>query len=163
MAGPNISQREVQLACPYFMPIAKLENGAFPHPARLPLGCGWSGHCTAPGHEGQTPEQRVLESFCNLGYASTCGWSPSQRTWDAVRFAVSAPSDISREKRLKEISVASGRTLRLRYVCERQNLPVEHGELQFDLVQAAWLQKHDDLRVQRMAECFLDSYLKKRA
>jgi hypothetical protein len=164
MASPKISKRErIELACPYFMPVARLENGAFPHPARLPLGCGWSGHCTAPGHEGQTPEQRVLESFCNLGYAGTCGWSPSHRTWDAVRFAVSAPADFAREKRLKDVSELAGRPLRLRYVCERENLPVEHGELEFDLLQAAWLRKHSDVRVQRMAECFLESYLKKKA
>ena len=148
------------MACPYFMPVAKLENGAFLHPSRLPLGCGWSGHCTAPGHEGQTPEQSVIESFCNLGYAGTCGWSPSPRKWDAIRFAVAAPVDLAREQRLKE---AAGRKLHLKYVCERENLPVEHGELEFDLVEGAWLIRHDDVRVQKMAECFLESYLKKRA
>jgi hypothetical protein len=164
MASPNISKRgRFQLACPYFMPVAKLENGAFPHPARLPLGGGWRGHCTAPGHEGQSPEQAVLESCCNLGYASTCSWSPGERAWDAIRFAVSAPADFTREKSLKDVSDVAGRTLRLKYVCERKNLPVSHGELQFDLVQAFWVHKHEDLRVQRMAECFLESYLKKKA
>src|SRR3954465_3694980 len=56
-----------ELACPFFMPVAKLENGSWPHPARLPLGCGWTGHCTAPGHEQAVPSQDVVESFCNLG------------------------------------------------------------------------------------------------
>ena len=54
------------------------------------------------------------------------------------------------------------RVLRLCYVCEKNHLPAQHGDLEFDLSQAAWLQRHDDARVQKMAECFLDSYLKKK-
>lgn len=146
------------MACPYFMPVARLENGSWPHPARLPLGAGWCGNCTAPGHEGQTPSQDVLEAFCNLGYASSCAWSPADRTWDAVRFAVSAPND----PRLKRNDVA-GRILVLRYVCEKSHLPVEHGDLEFDLSRATWVRQHSDPRIQKMAECFLDSYLKKKA
>src|ERR1700686_2788739 len=68
--------RENGLACPYFMPVEKLENGSWPHPARLPLGGGWGGHCTSPGHEGERPAQDVLEAFCNLGYADCCAWAP---------------------------------------------------------------------------------------
>lgn len=139
------------------MPVAKLENGAWPHPARLPLGCGWSGHCTAPGHEGQVPSQDVLEAFCNLGYASSCAWAPQERTWDAVRFSVSAPPVAARNTDRR--SVAS--FLRLVYVCERDHRPVVQGELTFDLASAAWTHAHEDLRIQKMAECFLDSYLKK--
>ena len=70
------------MACPFFMPVEKLENGAWPHPARLPLGGGWSGRCTAPGHEGEIPTQSALEEFCNLGYAARCG-----RLRDASRIA----------------------------------------------------------------------------
>src|SRR4029077_20703342 len=91
MASPEISARGVRVACPYFMPVEKMENGSWPHPSRLPLGCGWKGYCTAPGHEPPIPAQDVLEAFCNLGYASSCGWAPTQRAWDSVRFAVSAP------------------------------------------------------------------------
>src|SRR4029077_1726709 len=64
-------EEESELACPYFMPVAKLENGNWPHPTRLPLGCGWSGHCTAPGHEDAIPSQDVMQTFCNLGYAGS--------------------------------------------------------------------------------------------
>src|SRR4051795_1517624 len=104
------------LACPYFMPLQKLENGNWPHPARLPLGCGWTGHCTAPGHEGQIPSQGTLESSCNLGYAHNCSWTPSQRAWDAVRFAVSSPAD----PQCDEKSPPS-QELHLVYVCERDH------------------------------------------
>jgi hypothetical protein len=143
------------------MPGTRLENGTWPHPARLPLGGGWCGHCTAPGHEGELPRQDVLEAFCNLGYASSCSWSPPERVWDAVRFAVNAPPVSARSDR--QAAKVPARTLLLRYVCERNNRPVESGDLEFDLAQATWLGRHPDARIQKMAECFLDSYLKKKA
>jgi hypothetical protein len=55
------------------------------------------------------------------------------------------------------------RVLFLRYVCERDHRPVEHGDLEFDLSRAVWVRRHDDVRIQKMAECFLESYLKKKA
>jgi hypothetical protein len=139
------------------MPVERLENGNWPHPARLPLGAGWTGHCTAPGHEGETPAQHIVEAFCNLGYADGCVWAPQQRAWDAVRFAVSPPQNPEQRESGK------GRVIELRYVCERDHRPVEHGTLAFDLASAAWIERHNDPRLQRMAECFLESYLKKKA
>jgi hypothetical protein len=142
------------------MPVEKLEGGNWQHPTRLPLGCGWRGHCTAPGHEGVIPSQDVLEGFCNLGYANSCAWAPRVRMWDAVRFAVIAP--LNPEKRSKE---ENSRTcsIRISYACERDHRPVEHGELEFDIQQSVWLGRHGDARVQKMAECFLESYLNKRS
>ena len=148
------------MACPYFMPVSRLEGGNWPHPARLPLGCGWSGHCTAPGHDGEMPTQDILEAFCNLGYASGCSWAPEQRSWDAVRFAVSAPPDGRSDRKGAN---GGARILALAYVCERDHRPVCNGELEFDLAQSAWLRQHDDPRIQKMAECFLESYLKKKS
>ena len=145
------------------MPMARLENGSWPHPARLPLGGGWCGHCTAPGHEGELPTQDVLEAFCNLGYASSCNWSPQERVWDAVRFAVSAPRDSAMNPDAREATAVPPRVLILRYVCERDHRPAHHGDLEFDLSRAVWLRQHDDARIQKMAECFLESYLKKGA
>lgn len=150
------------MACPYFMPVEKLENGNWPHPARLPLGGGWRGHCTAPGHEGELPPQHILEAFCNLGYATTCCWAPSDRAWDAVRFAVCAPPAAD-ARNANWSPDARVRVLHLRYVCERDHLPVADGHLEFDLEQGAWPRRHEDPRLQKMAECFLESYLKKKA
>jgi hypothetical protein len=141
------------LACPYFMPLEKLENGSWRHPARLPLGCGWTGHCTAPQHENETPPQDVLESFCNLGYATGCSWAPQGRKWDAVRFAVSA--------RRSETTGDSSHMIRICYVCERNHLPVERDDLEFDAQQRNWVRPHRDPRVQKMAECFLQSRMEK--
>jgi hypothetical protein len=142
------------------MPVGKLEGGNWQHPARLPLGSGWSGHCTAPGHEAELPSQGILESFCNLGYASGCAWSPDDRRWDAVRFAVSSPAKMAGVGHAAVNTQA--RVLRLIYVCEREHRPIANGELEFDLSEAAWLRKHSDVRIQKMAECYLDSYLGKK-
>jgi hypothetical protein len=144
------------------MPKEKLE-GSWPHPARLPLGCGWTGHCTAPGHDGEVPSQSVVEAFCNLGYASSCSWTPAERDWDAVRVAVSVPEQSTSENRRAGMENKPARVIRLIYVCERDHRPAAHGELRFDLANATWLGKHDDPRIQKMAECFLQLYLKKNA
>jgi len=150
------------MACPYFMPTEKIENGNWPHPSRLPLGCGWSGHCTAPGHEEQTPSQDILEAFCNLGYASSCAWAPPQRVWDAVRFSVCAPGP-RQAQGLANGAESTARVLRLIYVCERDHRPVESGQLELDVSRAVWTMPHADRRVQKMAECFTETYLNRRA
>jgi hypothetical protein len=145
------------------MPVARLENGNWPHPARLPLGCGWTGHCTAPGHEQAVPSQDVLQTFCNLGYATNCGWAPADRRCDAVRFAVAAPAKSGRDTNTSAAENAPARTLRLYYVYEQGNRPAGQGELEFDLATTSWLRRHDDSRIQKMAECFLETYLNKRS
>jgi len=55
----------------------------------------------------------------------------------------------------------SGR-IQIRYVCERGHRPVEHGTLEFDAFEGRCIEPHGDSRVQRMAECFLESYLAKK-
>ena len=132
------------------MPLEKLENGAWPHPARLPLGCGWSGCCTAPGHEGEVPSAQELQE-CNLGYALGCGRLPKERAWDAVRFFVMGSGGLGCESS----------SVQFRYVCERDYLPVEHGSVEFEMKSKQWVRSHADARVQRMAECCLESYLAK--
>ena len=132
------------MACPFFMPQHKLENGSWPHPARLPLGAGWSGHCTATGHEGVVPELSVLENSCNLGYASGCLRYPADRRWDSVRFQVTRTGE---------------RRILLLYSCERDHRPSEYGTLEYDLALASWMNSHPDSRIQRMAECFLETHL----
>lgn len=142
------------MACPFFMPVEKLENGSWMHAHRLPLGCGWSGRCTAPGHEDNIPSQQELQDYCNLGYAEGCARLPRERAWDSVRFGARSVS--SNEKNL------DGGHIQIRYVCERDHRPVEHGTLRFDAIMTRWEQRHSDVRVQTMAECFLASYLEKR-
>jgi hypothetical protein len=142
------------VACPFFMPVEKLESGSWLHANRLPLGCGWSGRCTAPGHEDAVPTQEELHEYCNLGYAAGCGRLPTERAWDSVRFGARTISRDGKDR--------SGEHIQIRYVCERDHLPVEHGVLKFDAVLARWEPGHLDQRVQRMAECFLASYIERR-
>jgi hypothetical protein len=141
------------VACPFFLPIEKLADGTWLHAERLPLGRGWSGHCTAPGHEGESPSPEELREFCNLGYAEGCGRLPEERMWDSVRFGARTEG--------AEGNGTHG-CVKVRYVCERGHLPAEHGMLEFDMAKARWEQPHRDSRVQRMAECFLESYVEKR-
>ncbi len=141
------------MACPFFMPMEKLENGSWLHPSRLPLGCGWSGLCTAPGHDGETPSTEELHDFCNLGYAERCSRFPRERLWDSVRFDVRCIFASGEDSGTQRIQV--------RYVCEREHLPSDHGFLEFDISQSRWTKRHEDPRLQRMAECFVASYREK--
>jgi hypothetical protein len=135
------------MACPFFMPRQQIENSLWPHPARLPLGNGWAGQCTAPGHEGASPTDEELKDGCNLGYARACPRLPSERHCDAVRFSLAR----DREDKLS-----------VQFVCEIAHAPAEHGMLEFDAVAQRWSSLHPDERIQKMAECFLHSYLRRK-
>lgn len=126
------------------MPTEKHDSALWTHPARLPLGRGWQGYCTAPGHERQLPSPEQLREGCNLGYAHDCPWCPRGRAWDATRFGVARESD---------------QRIVLCYVREKDHVPVEHGTLEYDHAHARWRSSHPDARVQRMAECYLEAYL----
>ncbi len=132
------------MACPYFLPQKRIENPPWPHPSRLPLGDAWTGHCTAPGHEGARPSDDELREGCNLGYARACPRLPRQRSSDAVRFSLARDRD---------------QILSVQFVCEIAHAPGEHGMLEFDAAAGRWSSSHADARIQKMAECYVDSYL----
>jgi hypothetical protein len=129
------------------MPTNKTAQTDWLHPSRLPLGGGWDGHCTAPGHVGEKPDERDLREGCNLGYASRCTKRPAEHIWDSVRFAV------EREYENRVLIV---------YVCEKDHRPETHGVLEFDSIQQHWTSSHQDGRIQKMAECYMQSYFEKR-
>lgn len=135
------------LACPFFMPTLKAEQGSWPHPSRLPLGAGWKGYCTAKGHADEQPDEQVLRDSCNLGYASNCAWRPSHSVCDTVRFAVKKESE--------------SRIL-ITFVCEKDHRPGTCGVLEFDVLKRKWPSPHPDSRIQRMADCFVESYFERR-
>jgi hypothetical protein len=135
------------VACPFFMPEQRFDSD-WPFPQRLPLGAGWTGTCTAPGHEGARPTDEELKSGCNLGYAKTCSRLPAERHADAVRFVLGEERD---------------GILRVLFVCERDYLPAGHGELLYKTANASWLHSHPDPRVQRMAECYVQTQRTRRA
>jgi hypothetical protein len=133
------------LACPFFLPTERADDLAFPHPARLPLGSSWRGTCSASGQEHAVVDLKELES-CNLGYAKSCPRLPKDRAYDAVRFAVVSNS---------------GEEILLQFVLEHAYLPAGHGILRFDQRSGTWVSPHPDLRIQKKAECFLQSYLER--
>lgn len=135
------------MACPFFVPLTKFDDGRWPHPLRLPLGGGWRGHCSAPGHEGVQPTDEELHQSCNLGYASSCGRLPKARDCDAVRFTV-----------VKE----SASRLLLCFTCEADHRPTGHGTLEYDILGCRWTSPHPDTRIQRLAECYRQSFMQRK-
>jgi hypothetical protein len=133
------------MACPFFMPMKPLESSLFPHPARLPLGDAYGGVCTAPGHEGAVPRDESLHD-CNLGYAR-CAWLPAERSCDAVRLLMGRDRD---------------GCYAVHYACELAHAPAAHGLLEFDRGQHRWRAPHPNACLQRMADCCLQSYLRRR-
>src|SRR3981081_4305056 len=160
------------MACPFFMPVEKLENGAWPHPARLPLGGGLAGRCQGPGQDREVPVTRALEEFCNLGYAARCGSLPPDRAWDAVRFAVTGgaqtkggqgrPGNDGKRNHPHLTHRLPNLIVQLRYVCERDHQPVEDGKLEFDAGGARWVRRHAAERGKKMEEGLIDYTLAKR-
>ena len=133
------------MACPFFFPTERADDIALPHPARLPLGAAWRGVCQASG-EPYTPATHELES-CNLGYAQTCQRLPKERDYDAIRFGVVRDSS----------SLIS-----LKYVLEMAHQPAGDGSLEYDRSLGRWYSTYPEPRIQKMAECFLQSYLDRR-
>jgi len=134
--------RGTKLACPYFVPLAIVNDGSWPHPSRLPLGAGWTGNCRASGLEHAASDTHLRE-FCNLGYATACPHLPPGRDWDAVRFSVAR---------------AGREQITISFICELDHAPIQHGKLTFDLAGEAWLNPHTDPRVLRLAACYLQTY-----
>jgi hypothetical protein len=135
------------LACPFFMPTQPLDDAGWLHPSRLPLGRGWSGTCSAPGHEGCEPSDAELREFCNLGYAAGCTRLPQERAYDAVRFSIARDG---------------GQELTVWFVCEAGHRPALHGQLQYDAILNCWASPHPDARIHKMAECYVQAYLLRR-
>lgn len=142
----SLSSRKVLLACPYFIPTHAM-NGEWLHPSRLPLGAGWTGRCGAPGHDDAEPSSEDIRERCNLGYATDCARLPQERTCDSVRFSVARESNAQ---------------VRVWFVCEKAHAPAGHGILVYDLSTQQWSAPHSDPRIQRLAECYLQSYLLRR-
>jgi hypothetical protein len=85
-----------------------------------------------------------------------------ERRWDAVRFAVATPVKGPKDRNTDSEEHAPARILRVIYVYEQANRPAGQGELEFDLSTTTWIRGHEDARIQKMAECFVESYRSKR-
>ena len=81
-----------------------------------------------------------------MGYAVNCPRLPQERAADAVRFSITRADD-------HQVVVL--------YACELAHRPGEHGCLEYSVDSRRWLQPHPDTRIQKMADCFLESYFRK--
>jgi hypothetical protein len=138
---------ESVLSCPFFVPLEKHDAGTWLHPSRLPLGAGFTGRCSAPGHDGERPSDDELRELCNMGYAGSCARLPKERCCDAVRFSVASEN--------------AGQLL-IWFVCEMAHLPSSHGTLQYDATARRWLSPHSDSGIQALADCYVQTYLAKK-
>lgn len=98
----------IQMACPLFKPVRRLDAGGWDPAPRLPLGDAWAGECTVGCGEQPVESQREV---CNCGYArGRCEHFPAGMEADAVRFSMGADG-------------------RLIYIFEKDYAPLEHGEI----------------------------------
>ena len=82
-----------------------------------------------------------------MGYAVSCVRLPQARPCDAVRFSV------ARE---------SAAQLSIWFVCETAHRPTSHGTLQYDAAGGRWISSHGDSQIQKLAECYVHTYLAKK-
>lgn len=134
------------MACPFFYPAEKSVTIGWAFPSRLPLGAGHCGTCRA-GAEESRPTDDELRNFCNLGYSAGCPKLPVSRRADCLRFVV--------------MRDAEGRIV-LDYIYEREHVPVERGQLEYDCAAQGWPVRLSDDCAQRQAECYLAVYLERR-
>jgi hypothetical protein len=133
------------LACPYFIPEKRCESELWQHRSRLPLGDGYEGHCSAPGHEDAKPTDEELKSACNLGN-SCCSRLPADRALDSVRFHVAEDA---------------GSALKIQFCTERDHRPKEYGLLQFDAVSCTFIAPTAQASILRLAQAFVQSHVER--
>lgn len=137
------------MACPYFYPLEPRATDADSRTSMLPLGDLWAGVCRALPGKGCQPEESAVRPLCNLGYArGQCPKFPADSAdADAVRFTVQRDD---------------GRSLHLYYVLERDHHPLAHGPLEYLLPSAGFVQPPSAAVLQRQAEAYVSSYLRRK-
>ena len=137
------------MACPFFMPVTRLDQKEWLHAPRLPLGDPYAGVCHARPGEPFEPPASALDDLCNCGYArGRCDRFPAETTADAVRFSlVSVDPDV----------------ICLVYILERAHAPVEHGTLRYATRQSRFADAPPTVILAAQAEAFLESHLARQA
>jgi hypothetical protein len=134
------------MACPYFFPTARLENGSWVIPPRVPLGDGYAGECRATAVQFQ-PDESHLRNFCNMGYGrGVCEQFPRDGSVDAIRFHV-------REE--------SAELIRIQCVAEKDCWPAGGSDLEYSIA-AREIQGANDPMVAKQAAVFVESYLRRK-
>jgi hypothetical protein len=156
------------LACPYFVPREIVYDLSWPHPARLPLGAGWTGTCCAASHkatdgavapniadskiadskiaDSKIVDLKIAEARISDLYASTLAStlavdSALIRDCCNLGYAAACPHlPVSRDWDAIRFSIAglAPNQITLCYVCEFAHAPKAHGTLTYDLIAEAW-------------------------
>ncbi len=134
------------MACPYFYPTARLDQGSWIVPPRLPLGDAYAGECRANGNAVQPGEKHVRQ-ICNTGYGrGCCERFPAGAATDAVRFHVAQDS---------------GTLIRLQYVLEKNCWPVENGVMECSTTPPE-ISGTENAILRGQGAAFVESYLRRR-
>lgn len=130
------------MACPYFYPVARMDEKQWPNPPRLPLGDPYSGLCRARS-DVATPAESSVRDLCNQGYArNSCAEFPSGDGPDAVRFCIASDTD---------------QIVRILFVVESDHLPYRHGALEYP----GHLDSGEEI-LHRQAQAYLESYSRRK-
>lgn len=131
------------MACPYFFPLARIDDRTWAVLPRLPLGDPHTGECRAHA-AAITPGETTLRQLCNRGYGrGTCERFPQTAPSDAVRFHVSRHE---------------GSALSIQYVFERDCWPLRYGVLEYT---DGTVGSGQDAILERQAIAFAESYLRR--
>lgn len=141
------------MACPFFVPLRRLDegpdSGPWLNPPRLPLGEAYRGTCLAQPGEPFEPPESAQRELCNCGYArGRCNRFPAGSRDDAVRFSV-------------RIDMAG--IVEVVYVFEKNHSPAEHGAFQYQIREARMIGLPSNLGLEQQARAFLESYLGQRS
>jgi hypothetical protein len=131
------------MACPYFFPLARLDDRTWVVAPRLPLGDPYTGECRAQP-VAITPDEPTLRQLCNRGYGrGPCERVPETAPSDAVRFHVASQD---------------GSRLGIQYVFEKDCWPLRHGVLEYS---EGSVGSGQDAILERQAMAFAESYLRR--
>lgn len=134
------------MACPFFLPLRRLDSGGWNPAPRWPLGDAYGGSCHAAASGPFEPPEEIQRELCNCGYArQRCSHFPENGATDAVRFSVTGHQD--------------GR-ITLVYILEKDHAPVQYGSMEHGLMDDATGAREP---LASQARAFIESYLRQRA
>jgi hypothetical protein len=142
------SARIPLVACPFFLPVTRLDQNGWIHAPRLPLGDPYRGVCQSRPDEPFEPPESAHD-LCNCGYArGRCDRFPAGTESDAVRFSItSVEADL----------------VRLTYVLEREHAPVDYGTLKYAIRESRLVDAPARPILEKQAKAFLESHFDRRA
>jgi hypothetical protein len=130
------------------MPQDRVDDSAWQHAPRWPLGDVYQGVCRSDPSRHFDPRDAGQRDLCNYGYArGRCDRFPRDSSADAIRFSVTGDED--------------GR-LRLVYIVEKNHAPAEHGLVESSVEEIQSIRVGESELISNQARVFLESYLRRK-